>query len=142
MKTRESKGFTLIEILIVVAIIGILSSTALATYNVYNLRAQAAEGLSLAAPAKFAVSAFAIDAGEFPADNSAAGIGPPSSYHGQYVDQVRINGNNIEIVYGNKASARLSGQFITLAASMNEGTVSWECVSGTIPQIFLPNVCK
>ena len=69
------KGFTLIELMIVVAIIGILAAIAMPAYQDYTIRAQVSEGLTLAAAAKAAVAEFYANKGKWPSDNSAAGMG-------------------------------------------------------------------
>ena len=140
---KQAKGFTLIELMIVVAIIGILASMAVPAYQSYTIRAQVSEGLNLSGPLKNAVSTYAIDRGAFPANNADAALQPPANYTGKYVDSISVNGNTISIVFGNDASAQISGQILNLVANLNGGSVSWDCMSGgVISDTYLPGSCR
>jgi type IV pilus assembly protein PilA len=142
MKKTE-KGFTLIELMIVVAIIGILAAIAIPAYQTYTIRAQVAEGLNLSGPLAIAVSAFHSDTGGFPADNTAAALEPAASYRGNYVSSITVNGAVIEIEYGNEANAQINGEIVNLAATDNDGSISWNCASGgVISDTYLPASCR
>jgi type IV pilus assembly protein PilA len=140
---KEQQGFTLIELMIVVAIIGILAAIAVPAYQRYTLRAQVAEGLNLTAPLKTAVSEFHDTNGAFPTDNTDASLAAPDSYIGKYVNSVSVNGAVVSIEYGNDAHAKISGQTVMLTAINNSGSTSWTCTSGgVIPIIYLPSACR
>ena len=141
--TKSDKGFTLIELMIVVAIIGILASLAIPAYQVYTVRAQVSEGLELAGPLQSAVAEFNFDRGGFPADNVAATLDVPTNYRGKYVNSISVSGAVVAILYGNEASARISGETVTLTASSTSGSITWDCASGgIIDETYLPSVCR
>lgn len=142
MKNLEN-GFTLIELMIVVAIIGILASVAVPTYQSYSVRAQVAEGMNLAGPVQAAIAEFWYDNGNYPADNADAGIAAAAAYSGNYVTGISANGANVEITYGNKASIQIAGQIVVLRAVPSNGSINWDCASGgAIDDDLLPPICR
>ena len=132
------KGFTLIELMIVVAIIGILAAVALPAYQDYTKRAHVSEALSLAAGAKTAVTEYYSTEGEWPTDNTQAGIAQASSITGNAVNSVTVNGSVITIAMN---STRVDSGNVVLTASDRDGAVEWEC-TGTINQKYLPANCR
>ncbi len=88
---KKQQGFTLIELMIVVAIIGILAAIAIPAYQDYTIRAQVSEGLSLAGGAKAAVSEYTMDVGRYPTTNLLAGLSAANTIRGKYVTQVNNN---------------------------------------------------
>ena len=89
---QVQKGFTLIELMIVVAIIGILAAVAIPAYQDYTIRSQVSEGLSLGAGAKTAVAEFYNQTGSFPSTNASAGLATATSITGSYVTGVDASG--------------------------------------------------
>ena len=140
---KFQQGFTLIELMIVVAIIGILASVAMSAYQGYTIRAQVAEGLGLSASPKAAVSEYFMDRGAWPANNAAAGLVDQTLITGRYTAQVGVTNNVIAITYGNSAHAAIFNETVELTAANNFGSISWTCASGgVIEPKHLPSVCR
>ncbi len=140
---KSQHGFTLVELMLVVAIVGILALIALPAYLSYAIRAQIAEGLYLTGPIKNAIAQYHNDNGMFPADNDDAALEAAEDYSGKYVFSISVDGAAISIQYGNDANAKISGQTVTLTAIHHEGSVSWVCASdGVISTMYLPSSCK
>jgi type IV pilus assembly protein PilA len=140
---KLQRGFTLIELMIVVAIIGIIAMIAIPAYQNYLIRAQVAEGLSIVGPVKIAIAEYWEEQGAFPADNNAAALGPPSTYSGNYVESLTVNGDAIVVLYGNRANSEINGQSISVTATAADGSLAWACATdGVIAEIYLPAVCR
>ena len=139
---KKQQGFTLIELMIVVAIIGILAAIAIPAYQDYTIRAQVSEGLNLAGGAKAAVSEYTMDRGVFPATNGQAGISRNVSIQGKYVRQVNVAAGLVTVTYGNDAHAILSGSALQLSPLTQAGSVEWACKSANIADKHLPAACR
>ncbi|EPI7177220.1 pilin, partial [Neisseria gonorrhoeae] len=84
------KGFTLIELMIVIAIVGILAAVALPAYQDYTARAQVSEAILLAEGQKSAVTEYYLNHGEWPENNTSAGVASPGEIKGKYVQKVEV----------------------------------------------------
>lgn len=136
-----SRGFTLIELMIVVAIIAILAAIALPAYQDFVARAQVSEGISLAGGAKNAVAVHYSQTGQFPADNLEAGLSANGSINGKYVSSVTVAGTGeISVLFSNSASAKIAGQTLLLTPIDQGGSLSWAC-SGNDAR-YLPSSCR
>jgi type IV pilus assembly protein PilA len=158
------KGFTLIELMIVVAIVGILAAVAIPAYQDYTIRAQVSEGLSLASAAKAAVVESYGSNGGWPTNNEAAGLGKSTDIKGKYVASVAVVNNVVTVTFGQEAnSAITTNNTLTFTAGLSDnGDVAWQCGSkpmadginegptafaasgagGTVPQKYRPAECR
>jgi type IV pilus assembly protein PilA len=139
---NESRGFTLIELMIVVAIIGILVSIAIPAYRDYSIRTQVSEGIFLTGSAKAAIGTFHNERGAWPADNLETGLADPGDISGNYVTSVAVAGPVITVTFGNDAHALISGQAITLTAIDNDGAIDWECAGAGVANKYVPTACR
>jgi type IV pilus assembly protein PilA len=131
MREAEMRGFTLIELMIVVAIIGILAGIAMPSYQTYTVRAQLAEALTLAAELKAQVRDFHKASGRFPPDNRAAGLPAAKYLIGNYVESIDVANGALHVRLGNRASRLIAGKVLTLQPLVVQDSpaspMSWSC---------------
>ena len=148
---KKQQGFTLIELMIVIAIIGILAAIAIPAYKDYTIRAQVSEGLSLASGAKAAVSEFYMDSGVFPTTTDEAGISAAAEILGRYATTVTVTDPGlITVTYNNagQTHADLIAQggvlVLTPTATATQASVTWTCDTAgtTLPDKWLPAACR
>lgn len=132
---RQSRGFTLIELMIVVAIIGILASLAISAYQTYTVRAQVAEAVNFAASAKTPVVDAYNNTGMPPADRAAAGMTPmPGDTQGNYVSGVDVVDGRIDVTFGNNVHQDIFGDTLSLTPYQTAGnSVVWRCGAAPVP---------
>ncbi|MEJ2602341.1 MAG: pilin [Gammaproteobacteria bacterium] len=163
---KTQQGFTLIELMIVVAIIGILAAIAIPAYQDYTIRSQVSEGLNLAAAAKAAVAEDFLNEGVPPATRADAGMtANATDTQGKYVQSVDVANGVIIITYGNEANAQIDGLTLTMTPYESvDLSVVWRCgtapapagtailgtsggaatgyVAPTVPDQYLPSACR
>ena len=136
------KGFTLIELMIVIAIIGILAVVALPAYQDYTARAQVSEALTLAEGQKSAVTEYRSDRGAWPTTNTEAGVA--SSISGKYVASVQVGADGIITATMKTADVNndIKGKTLILKPTDVAGSFTWTCDGGDIAQKFRPSTCR
>jgi type IV pilus assembly protein PilA len=142
---KLQKGFTLIELMIVIAIIGILAAIALPAYQDYTVRSKVSEGLNMVGAAKLAVAETYDSTGAFATGNLTYGMPVATSIKGTYVSSITAAGTRITIQYkpaGLGGNPTANNQTIFIVASSNTGSVEWTCSTGTMPSKYRPANCR
>ena len=144
------KGFTLIELMIVVAIIGILAAIAMPAYQDYTVRSKVTEGLNLAAASKLAVAETWASKGVLPATNDEAGLPAATEINAKYVKSVTVGAaGKITIEYGN--TGKMGGNptmdgakiFLTPNEAAAQGALQWKCEIDSNTKIkYVPSECR
>lgn len=139
---KNMKGFTLIELMIVIAILGILLAIAIPAYSDYTVRARVSEGLNVASAAKSGVSETRLSGGTMPASNAEAGIG--DTIASTYVESLVVTaGGIITIDYREAEITEITGaDTIVMTPTFATNTVQWDCTTGSVLPRFRPARCR
>lgn len=144
MKRRNQQGFTLIELMIVIAIIAILMSYAIPAYRDYTVRAKAGEAISIAAGAKQSVSETFISEGDWPSSNAEAGLAVGTTITGTNVQSVTVSGDGVVTVLFNGEDSVLttsSNIVLTPTSATGAGSITWVC-SSNLEDRYVPSECR
>lgn len=141
---RNQQGFTLIELMIVVAIIAILAAIAIPLYLNYTAQAEGSEGPALASALQTDIATFYSENGTFPLNNASAGAAAPVSISGKYVKKVTNASGLITVQFKATGVAKpLQNAYLYLSAYTNGGSVGWTCkVAGTAMYKYVPSTCR
>ena len=148
---KNQKGFTLIELMIVVAIIAILAAIAISQYQDYVIRSQVSEGSSLADGTKTALAELYNNTGRFPTANASAGLAPANEIVGNYVSNLDVATGAILVTFSSsapqKANAAIDTAILQFSPITHGGSISWTCGSAAsspvlIQDKWLPSVCR
>ena len=148
-KSTGAAGFTLIELMIVVAIIAILAAIALPAYQDYVIRSQVSEGSVLGDGVKTAVWDYLSNTGRNPTNNASAGLPVDTSITGKYVQKMTVLNGVITATFSSssprRANARIDTKTLVFSpvASGAKGSITWKCQpTGTVPSRYLPTICR
>ena len=144
----KTHGFSLLELMIAIAIVGILTSLAIPAYQDYTIRAKVSEALQIAASAKFAVSEYYVSNGDLPSNMTQAGISDTATNYVSAVNYVKPENENsgqIVLTMSNRVGADANGKKLVLEASIDSHVLKWKCRTAETDGLnvkYLPASCR
>jgi type IV pilus assembly protein PilA len=148
MRNHE-QGFTFIELMTVVALIGFFAAVAVPAYTDYVLRSQTVEGMLLTINVKRAIGDYYAYHGKFPKDNKQARISPPEQLMGNVVSRVEVSDGNILVTFGSHSNQEIAGKTLSFRPQVNNqsplGSIVWQCGKDektTVEKKYLSSSCK
>lgn len=148
-RSGSHRGYTLIELMLILAIISIILVLALPVYQQYSTRARIGEGLSMATSVKTAVVETYLSNGDFPTSNPEAGLAAPGGFETDDVDNITVSDTPTDgaiiITFKDSEFNDLgsgSNTLIMVPSNTNEGSIMWECDQGTLPNWARPRQCR
>lgn len=139
---KFQQGFTLIELMIVIAILGILMAIAIPAYQDYAVRAKVSEGINLAGASKLGVAETYSSTGTLVGSNVSAGLPVATTIKGKYVTSVTVTANGVVSILYSGSEPKISGNILLLSPSTTAGAVQWKCKSTTVQARYLPSECR
>lgn len=140
MSSRQ-KGYTLLELMLILAVLSILMMIAIPAYQEYKYRAMVVEGISVMAGVRREIETAYQSTGIWPSDNLTAGIGPPESFQTKYLDSIEVGEDGVvTVTYG--GTSTLNGETIIWTPTATGGNFQWDCKGGTLVDKLRPTVCK
>ncbi len=141
MDRRQAQGFTLIELMIVITIIGVITAIAVPMFATFSTRSKVTEGVSFASVARKAVSDALLSNGHFPENNAEAGLGDPGEFATDHIASLTVAaGGVITVVFSDSSLA--GGSIVFTPQLASGGTVRWTCSTATIPHTLVPGSCR
>ena len=139
---RNERGFTIIELMFAVGIVGVLAAIALPVYFDYTTRAKVSEGFALADRVKTGVTETYLMSPGWKESNSEYGLSDPEEIRGEYVTGVEAILDTITITYTGVGRGVPDGSTVQLVGTPTQGSVAWACKSDNIKSKYLPAICR
>lgn len=144
MENRRPQGFTIIELLVVLAIGSIIFLIAIPIYQTYRVRAQISEGISLVRPIRQAAAEYYMLNGAWPSDNAIVDLKPADEYETHYVKSIALHseGENASVTITYKLPALGEDNTLILFTEIKNGHITWYCTAGSVLDKYRPRACR